>query len=249
MSFSADWLSLRTDADERARSPALASRLADHFAGRDGLRILDLGAGHGSNMRLTGRHLPARQHWTLLDADADLLSRVEALEGVVFETRVVDLEGDLTPILTEDWDLVTASALFDLCGADWIDRFVAGLSVLRCPLYALLSYDGREEWVPSHREDAEVLAAFHADQMRDKGLGVSLGPNAHGYLAEGLHQAGYRVFEATSDWELDASRDNGLIAALAEATGAVASNPNWAKERHRASRVMIGHKDLLAISG
>ncbi|MEM7667820.1 MAG: SAM-dependent methyltransferase [Pseudomonadota bacterium] len=247
MSFSADWLTRRADADRRARNADLANRLAGHFADASGMRILDLGAGHGSNMRLTSPHLPAGQRWMLMDADEDLLARASAPEGVSFETGLIDLANDLTPVLNRGWDLVTASALFDLCGADWLDRFVASLAAARLPLYAVLSYDGREDWSPPHVDDAAVLAAFHADQTTDKGLGQSLGPRAHSYLVNGLRAAGYDVAEGRSDWDLTVPTDADLIADLATGTGGVAANAGWVAARQRANRVVIGHMDLFAI--
>ncbi|MBY8975273.1 class I SAM-dependent methyltransferase [Rhodobacteraceae bacterium NNCM2] len=247
MSFSADWLSLRVEADKAARNRDLASRLEAHFAGRSSLRVLDLGAGTGSNMRLTSRHLPPGQHWILADADAALLERAEASAGVSHEGRVCDLATDVDALLKEAPDLVTASALFDLCGADWLDDFAAKLAARGAAFYAVLNYDGREEWAPTHPDDAAVLAAFHADQRRDKGLGPSLGPSAHDHLAGALRNAGFDVHEGASDWHLRQPRDGALIVALAEGTGAVAGNTGWTEARRTAEAVMIGHKDLLAL--
>ncbi len=121
-------------------------------------------------------------------------------------------------------------------------------------LYAALTYDGREAWQPPHPLDAEVLEAFQADQRRDKGLGPALGPAAHDHLAACLRAQGYRVSEARSDWTLAQPADAALIAALAEGTAAAVAprigaerSEAWRAARTGAERVVIGHRDLLAL--
>ncbi|MEM1343701.1 MAG: class I SAM-dependent methyltransferase [Pseudomonadota bacterium] len=252
--FDADWLSLRTVADDRARNRRLAVALSDHFAGEAHLRILDLGAGTGATMRAVSPLLPDAQTWVLCDNDPALLAKAQApAPKHRVETIVADLSQDPAPLFVARPDLVTASAFFDLVSAAWIEHFVGVLAAHRVPLYAALSYDGREAWHPAHSLDTAALAAFHTDQRRDKGLGAALGPEAHAHLAECLAAAGYRVQSGDSDWVLRAPEDTPLIAALA-AGSAAAIQPTlgpeadvWAKARAAATHVCIGHKDLLAV--
>ncbi|MDH3667762.1 MAG: class I SAM-dependent methyltransferase [Paracoccaceae bacterium] len=251
--FSADWLALRAGADRRARDPGLAKRLSEIFSGRDRLRVLDIGSGTGANMRATAPLIEASQHWVLADNDASLLARAEAPAGVTFETRRVDLAADLATLFDPAPNLVTASAFFDLCGADWLSAFVTRLAEDRAIFYTVLTYDGRETWLPPHHLDAAVLDAFHADQRRDKGLGPALGPEAHSALAGLLKEHGFGVFEAQSDWDLQQPRDAALISALAEGGGAATAAivgpeiDGWMAARRDASAVTIGHRDLLAV--
>ncbi len=102
--------------------------------------------------------------------------------------------------------------------------------------------------------DAAVLAAFHADQRRDKGLGPALGPDAHAHLADRLSKLGYEVFEGSSDWKLKQPADAALIAALADGSAAAVAEAvgadradDWRAARVTAHRVTIGHRDLLAL--
>lgn len=252
--FAADWLALRAPADARARNAGVAAALTRAFAGRGPLIVLDLGAGTGNDMAATAPLLPGPQHWRLADSDPSLLARAGAPPGVSFETVEADLAAGLAPLLDPAPDLVAASALFDLVGAAWLDRFVAALAGRRLPLLAVLSYTGRESWAPAHPEDDAVLAAFHADQRRDKGLGPGLGPEAHACLAGALRAAGFAVTEGPSDWTLEAPRDAALIAALAEGTArAVAPAIGaeraeaWRAARTQARRVTVSHADLLAL--
>jgi len=254
--FSADWLGLRAGADGRARNAALAARLAGHFAERTGgLRIVDLGAGSGNNMAATAPLLGPAQHWVLADADAGLLARARARVpwGATIELQLTDLACGVGALLRPAPDLVTASAFFDLCGAAWIERFADALAVSGAALYTVLSYDGREVWEPAFAGDAAALSAFHADQRRDKGLGPAMGPDAHDHLARCLAARGYRVEEGPSDWVLETPRDAALIAALAEGSAAAVrpalgrAAEDWWTVRKGAARVVIGHKDLLAL--
>ncbi len=129
-------------------------------------------------MRATAPLLGPGQRWRLVDGDAELLARADPPAGVAAEPVLADLGGDLAPLFDPAPDLVTASAFFDLCGAAWIDRLVGHAAAAGATLYAVLTYDGREAWAPPYPLDAAALAAFHADQRRDKGLGPALGPDA-----------------------------------------------------------------------
>lgn len=249
MSFSADWLALRRDADFRARNRKLSENLSEFFRGRAGITVLDLGAGTGANLAATAPLLPLPQHWRLVDNDPALLARVEAPEGVTVEVVTADLAEGVP--LDPRPDLVTASAFFDLAGARWLDRFVADLARTGAAFYTVLTYDGREDWEGAN--DRFVLAAFHDDQRRDKGLGPALGPDAHAHLADRLRAAGYTVAEGESDWHLEAPRDAALIAALADGTADAVepvlgvSAADWVRERRAVPRVTVGHRDLLAL--
>ncbi|GMG81888.1 hypothetical protein LNKW23_11010 [Paralimibaculum aggregatum] len=253
--FAADWLRLRASADRRARNRQLAAALQRHFAGHRAVTVLDLGAGSGNNMAATAPLLPKSQHWRLVDSDPVLLAAARPAPGVVQTTLRADLARGIGPLLVPRPDLVTASAFFDIAGAAWIDRLVADLAGAGLPLYAVLSYTGHERWDPPHPADEAALAAFHVDQQRDKGLGPALGPAAAAHLAAALQAAGYRVEQGASDWQLEATRDAGLIAALARSSAAAvapALGPaaaDWGTARERASRVTISHTDILALPG
>ncbi len=251
--FAADWLALRAPADARARNRQVADALTEAFAGHQGLTILDLGAGTGNNMAMTAPLLPMPQRWILVDSDPALLDRAVAPAGVEIIRRIADLADGLAPLLQTMPDLVTASALFDLAGRDWIADAAAALARARLPLHAVLSYTGSEIWRPSHPLDDKALAAFHADQQRDKGLGPALGPQAHRALAEALSAMGYRIVEGASDWVLERPRDAALIGAMAEGSAAAIAptlgpdTDTWLAARRTATWLRVSHSDLLAL--
>lgn len=249
--FSAGWLALRAGADAKARNSALLDRLTSRAGGRP-LLIADLGGGTGATHRALAPRLPAA-HWRILDHDAALLEAIPP--GPDLETVVINLAAAPDAVFENAPDLVTASAFFDLVSLDWVRRFAALLAAARIPLYAALTYDGREDWHPAPPHEAQALSGFHRDMRADKGFGPALGPAAHGALAATLRNHGYAVHEGESDWRLARPADRDLIEALADGGAAAdavraalspAARQDWRKGRRAAESVRIGHRDLLA---
>ena len=273
--FSPDWLALREPADHAARNPQVLAAVGSTFAERQALSVVDLGSGTGSNLRGSYSLLPARQHWTLVDADSRLLSVArrklaewadEALEQgeelvlrkddktLTVDFRQADLTKELEWVLGWQPDLVTAAALFDLASVRWLERFVASLVSMRLPLYTVLTYDGRESWEPAHADDQRMLAAFHHHQHSDKGFGPAAGPEATEALAQAFRKAGCAVTVGESPWQLGPVRSDlirelaaGMAAAVAE-TGHVSPEAiaSWLEAKRGAASVTIGHQDLRA---
>ncbi|KRE02248.1 hypothetical protein ASE63_07745 [Bosea sp. Root381] len=273
--FSPEWLALREPADHAARNPQVLAAVGAHFAPKAAVTVVDLGCGAGSNLRGTYASLPPRQHWTLVDADAALLDATrrtlanwadEAREqgeelvltkgahAITVDMRKADLTTDLEWVLGWQPDLVAAAALFDLASKRWIERFVAALTSQKLPLYAVLTYDGRESWKPVHKGDARVLAAFKHHQRGDKGFGPAAGPDANDMMAEAFRKAGFAVSIGDSAWRLDArygelvpTMAKGIAEAVLE-TGQVdpATVAGWLEARAGAASALIGHQDLWA---
>ncbi|MFG1399559.1 SAM-dependent methyltransferase [Roseixanthobacter pseudopolyaromaticivorans] len=250
--FSAQWLALREPADVAARHAGLAAdlalRLARHAGGADReQRIVDLGAGTGSNLRATAPLLGPRQSWRLLDHDSALLEEARAalaawgaergmavqsagsrlvLEGkgrhIAISFAEADLAAGLGAIGTGEPHLVTASAFFDLVSAEWIARFAAQVAQQGALFYTVLTCDGRDAWHPGHAADGEIARAFQAHQARDKGFGPAAGPQASTLLAEAFQRQGYGTREESSPWRLG-PHHGPLIAALAQGTAGAAA--------------------------
>lgn len=273
--FSPDWLALREPADHDGRNPQLLAAVGAAFASKPSVTVIDLGCGAGSNLRGAFSVLPDRQHWTLVDADPRLLAAARARladwaesaqeqgeelilakdgKTIGVDFRQADLTKDLEWVLGWQPDLVTAAALFDLASARWLERFVAALVSLRLPLYAVLTYDGRESWRPPHPADARMLAAFVHHQHTDKGFGPSAGPEATEVMAQAFRKAGCAVSTGESPWRLDDGHRPlmrelaaGIAAAVTE-TGHVEPEivADWLAARREAEFGRIGHHDLWA---
>ena len=74
--FDERWLALREPCDHAARSGALAARFVEAVGPSP--RLVDLGAGTGSNLRYLAPRLPTAQRWLLVDHDPALLRQARA---------------------------------------------------------------------------------------------------------------------------------------------------------------------------
>jgi hypothetical protein len=275
--FSAEWLALREAADRRARSPALlnATRLwADRFLVSDRpLRILDLGAGAGANVRFLAPQLPAPQVWTLIDGDTRLLdlacsARERGRIVPMFSRGLVQMQaiardlaaaGSLRDV-RRGAHLITASALFDLVSEAWCRRLIRELARPGAALLAALTYDGRIALHPPHPSDAIARILFNRHQRSDKGFGPALGPAAARTLIRLASAAGAQVIVARSDWRLGRG-DTALLRPLLRAWAAAAQEvqperaadiDSWLALRDaQVGAVMlgavVGHLDVLAV--
>jgi hypothetical protein len=264
--FSEDWLDFREPVDHRSRDLRLPGLLAFHMRGRPA-RILDLGAGTGSNLRALAPFLGPEQEWTLYDHDVKLLQaalrKLNAKRGAAWETMIEDNRVQITPRQRnlaqglsldelQGFSLVTASALFDLYSKEAILALVDSLAELNIGFYTALTYNGAQTWEPPHPADKAMLRAFLMHQKRDKGLGPAAGPDATTFLAEAFAAKGYVVETADSPWVLDQADSQvlqmlalGMLQAVQE-TGEVPRDvmAQWlAFERTGAT---VGHTDLLA---
>ena len=270
--FSIDWLDLREAADRRAREDKLLEQarhwLKTHNTQGTARTAVDLGAGTGSTLRAfstSSSQAIDRESlsWRLVDQDAKLLTEARRRHGGShrLETHELDLT-DIAALPLKGAHLITASALFDLVSADFIETLVGALQSQSqqqpVGFYAALNYDGATRWTPAHPLDEAVLIAFNHDQQRDKGFGVALGPDAGQYMEQLFKSSGFRVLTANSPWVLDGADNklvNSLISGIADA---VAKDPaldaadlqDWTQFRkaHSATGTCeVGHTDLLVL--
>lgn len=272
--FSPDWLALREPVDHRSRDAGLARALAQAFEDTSRIEVVDMGCGTGSNLRGTYLHLPQHQSWTLVDYDprllqaardtlvawadthstnADALALTKGHHHLEVRFREADLNASLDDVIAAGTNLVTAAAFFDLASPAFIGRLAAIVTRQRAAFYTTLTYNGQQEWTPSHPADRAMATAFHAHQRGDKGLGEAAGPAAPTALATAFQAAGYQVQEADSPWLLGAA-DIDLIAQLATGfaaavreTGDVGSDSidDWSGVSR--SSAVVGHTDTLAL--
>ncbi|MGH7032247.1 MAG: hypothetical protein ACREFL_00785 [Stellaceae bacterium] len=287
--FSRAWLKLRESADLAARDPHLARRFAAALRRQPGraLQLIDLGAGTGATCRALMPRIGGNQDWLLIDHDPSLLAaqleemtlwarrqgypilagggRITIASGAArwhVTGRALDLARDWDALETLEADGVTASALFDLVSAEWIEHFAAWLDRRGLPLLAMLTADGRRLWEPPLPGDEQVSAGFSDHQSGDKGFGPALGGAAPAALARALSARGFDIAQAASDWRLGV-REAILLAELiaGEAEAAAAARPldkgmieDWETGRRRLLenaklKLAIGHRDVLALPG
>jgi SAM-dependent methyltransferase len=297
--FAADWLALREPADARARSRRLSEQLVTWLGARPGdgpVAVLDLGCGRGSNLRWLAPRLGGDQHWICLDRDPTLLGALIRETGTwaaqlemevrprpdgarlagrgaawEVETRALDLADGITDLGFRAGTLVTASALLDLVGEEWLDSLVRQVADRDCPQLYALSYDGRVTLEPREPLDGLVIALINGHQRRDKGLGPALGPSAARRLLGVANGLGLVSASEDSDWVLEPGEtaiqgaliDGWSEAALEQAAAAVGTSAHGARRRtesieqwraarlaHLAagrSRIRVGHQDILLL--
>ncbi|WP_223814246.1 class I SAM-dependent methyltransferase [Roseicitreum antarcticum] len=216
--------------------------------------IVDLGSGTGSTLRAFAPLLGGAAAWRLVDSDPALLAQAALSAGPDVTMHPLDLR-TLYDLPLSGANLVTASALLDLCSGDWLTRLAARLKEQSVAFYAALNYDGVMTWSQPDRDDAAVTAAFNRHQRSDKGFGPALGPDSARVAAAAFAEAGFRVTEADSPWILgpeEAPLQSQLIDGIASAAaGAGEANARaWAARRRdlvRDGQCYIGHRDLLAL--
>jgi len=234
--FDAAWLDRREPADAASRNTALARQLASYLEAVPCLRIADLGAGTGANLRWLAPQLGGVQHWHLLESDPALLAGMSTRLGswaadhgdratprpsglALRETlrvtwHAADLAMEPLPrelLHGEPFHLVTASALADLVSARWLTRLAHCCAGGGSAVLLAINYDGRMHLHPPHPMDARVRDAINGHQLRDKGFGQALGPGSTAFATAALARYGFRVSQARSDWRLTPDdRDLGL---------------------------------------
>jgi SAM-dependent methyltransferase len=265
-SFTADWLTLREPYDAMAVDHGLLEVLARWADTRPGgLRVVDLGAGTGANLRRLAPLLGSGQRWTLVELDPALVAAAgeasPAAASVDAGYRRFDLARDLERVADDGpVDLLAASALLDLVSEGWLRRLATLCQHLGCALYASLTYDGRVAWTPEDPRDRAAHHAVDRHQRTDKGFGPALGPDAPPALARLLATADGTLCTAASDWRLgpdDAEIQRELLRGYAEAAEAIAPDRAEAFRawRHRRqehllagrSELTVGHQDLLFV--
>jgi SAM-dependent methyltransferase len=260
--FDKSWLALREPADREARARPLIDALCRHLQGKaDSPSLLDIGCGTGSTYRTLSPVMPTTTRWQLLDYDPQLLLEAESQIGpsTAVTFRRHDLN-DLEGLPLDGVSVVTASALFDLCSADFCDRFVDRLARQKSGLYAALNYDGVMAWSEAHPLDDRVVESFNRHQRLDKGFGPALGPDATEHLSRLLGARGYAVEIETSSWQLgpkhhalQAELLHGIRQPVTEiGTISPAELEEWLDFRLAAitmpdSSCVVGHTDLLAL--
>jgi SAM-dependent methyltransferase len=266
--FSAEWLALREPADTRARAEPLAQLIADGLQDAAELRVLDLGAGTGANVRYLAKLLPEHTHWLLTDNDQALLdqaaARLRATAGGAppprIETRAVDLTHAVNWTNDDIWagrDLITASALLDLVSEQWLVALAHRCRDAGAAVLFALTYNGELRCSPAEPEDEMVREFVNGHQRTNKGFGLALGPDAAESAARVFDELGYEVWRQESDWELgqeSVELQTQIIEGWAEAAAIIApeeaaSLDSW-KTRRLAhvtagrSRLIVGHEDL-----
>ena len=238
--FSEIWLSLREPVDHAARDISLTSQLASWACQKQNLRVVELGAGTGSNLRYLLPTLGHHQHWTVFDKDPELIGKLpdllepwavendcelrlvnadlklqHARYSATINCKITDLARNLETIAADGMDLITASALLDLTSSQWLDKLAGLISDHQSACLFALNYDGLVHWQPELEADEAVTELLNQHQLSEKGFGKALGPAAGNYLAQRLQHLGRQTAVCASPWRIDSTL-KGLQLAIVE---------------------------------
>jgi len=260
--FAAEWLALRERYDLAARNPNVLDAVTASLKSAASVHVVDLACGSGSTLRTLHSHLPARQHWDLVDNDPDLLALARSRnldKDVTLKAIPLDLSRRFEAALGEGIGLITMSALLDLVSETWLHRFARAVAARALPVYAALTYDGRTNIAPADPLDTAIISAVNAHQRTDKGFGPALGPSAAGSAIARFESLGYSLVSGESDWVIgpdDREMQNELLEGWASAareigTPGAAEIANWLTRRKVAvsqglSSMRVGHVDFFA---
>jgi SAM-dependent methyltransferase len=260
--FVAEWLALRERYDLAARNPNVLDAVTASLKAAASVHVVDLACGSGSTLRTLHPHLPARQHWDLVDNDPDLLAlaRNRNLDkDVTLNAVPLDLSRSFEAVLGEGINLITISALLDLVSETWLRQFSHAIAARALPLYVALTYDGRVDLSPGDPLDTAIVSAVNAHQRTDKGFGPALGPSAASSTIARFESLGYSLVSGESDWVIgpdDREMQTELLegwASAAHEMGTLSGGEivGWLTRRKAAvsqglSSMRVGHVDFFA---
>ncbi len=224
-----DWLTLRRDADARARTESTEALL--HAVALPGaqkrlspLDVVDLGTGTGNNALYLMPNLASagvhHQRWILVDSDADQLdvavsdiaeqaSRVSEAIGaeLTIETKTccLDMGTDMDDVPMKGAQLVTGAALLNRVSGHWITDLSSRLEHFRVGAALMaLTIDGHVQWSPMEPAyDDEMAAAYHASLKSDCGFGKAVGTDAITTFGRAMVARGTTVQCFDASWVLD----------------------------------------------
>ena len=259
---SVEWLTLREDADGRARSRQLASMAARMFS--PPIIVHDLGSGTGSMLRWLAPALPGPQTWVLHDWNSALLDHAaeRALDSTGHGAAVRTSLKDVAHLREDDLEgasLVTMSALLDVLTLEEAQAIVAACVGAGTPGLFTLTVTGEVRLVPVNPGDRMFESAFNDHQRRTVDGRRLLGPDAAATVVDLFRAAGWSVRTADSPWRLDSTEPalvyewlEGWLAAAVEERPAL---HEWADEYQQTRlaqldagqlSVVVQHRDVFA---
>jgi hypothetical protein len=172
--------------------------------------------------------------------------------------RTLELARGLPTLGFTPGTLVAASALLDLVSAAWLQSLIDQARDAGAAMLFALTVDGRIVWRPCDPEDDMVALLFAQHQRRDKGFGPALGAQAAAVTLQQMAGAGYRTWQAPTDWHIDGALDaemqQAMVQGIADAAAEQQTAAQPAVRAWQARRLAlvngtclrVGHTDIVA---
>lgn len=230
--FDPQWLALRYKYDAEARNTLLEANCLQYFEQLSHLRLVDVGAGTGSNCFYLLQKFSQHQHWYLIDhnpvllqaAKAQFLQRiathnfqliqekenylswkeVDKQITVEFKKGILQHINKLIPI--ENIDLICANAVFDLFTLTEFEEFAQAIFKHNIPFYTTINY-AQMSFSQNTNEDSLFVDYYEKHMQRQMPQGKPMGKTVIKNLQQLFSEKGYKVTLGKSNWQLTPNSD------------------------------------------
>lgn len=226
--FTVEWLSERYRFDAAARNKEVEQSCIKHFQNYKQIKIVDIGAGHGSNFFYLFPKFPQHQEWVFVELNASLLETAflrlahfakahnypfkRTTKTFTFnangkEISIYSLHAsflDLGQSLAlETVNLLTAGAVFDLLSVELFEQFATQLIPFQIPLLSTINYAGMRFW-PQQKEDTQFLQLYEAHMLRMQNFGQSMGADCMRHMLAFFEKKQITCHVGDSNWAVAA---------------------------------------------
>ncbi|HQU51949.1 MAG TPA: hypothetical protein PK643_03005 [Saprospiraceae bacterium] len=198
-----EWLQHRYEYDAEARWALPLLQWIEQYP-RKIYRIVDLGAGLGSNLRFWSKRINGAQDWTLVEIDESLIAQGSIwLEHLPDGVSARYMHKDFLTYLRQQPppDLLLCNALLDVLTARQVVDLLDYVWANDLPLMSSINYSGME-FFPGLPEDQRFIAAYEAHMEREQSTGYALGRSLEPLLA--TISGPYDVAMHASPWKVPA---------------------------------------------
>ncbi|MEW5900794.1 MAG: hypothetical protein AB1715_04970 [Acidobacteriota bacterium] len=227
------WLEERYAYDARARNRNLEKLVAADLKAFRFLRIVDLGAGLGANLRYYSDFFDCDQEWYCVEKDLALceaffphLERWAFEQGwscrrdsqlIILQKKKKTVTASLLPgsfipfptaLASIPLDLGLANAVFDLVSGQQFSFLAEALASRAVPLLATLNYVSMR-FVPSRIEDQRIIKLYDQTMTFPGPAGTPMGPRCAAVMKKILKESDYQVADGKSPWTI--SGDDGSL--------------------------------------
>ncbi|MDB4442919.1 hypothetical protein N9157_00265 [Saprospiraceae bacterium] len=221
------WHDERFKYDCEARNQAVEQACLSHFDGKNGITIVDLGSGTGSNCLYFFEKFPFHQNWIFIEKEEKVskyaLNRlsIEADKKgyeVIHGTNQLELKKESKSIkikyLTDSFlnlvdlvnldevDLVMASAVFDLISFSQFVDFGSVLLEKRLPLFTTLNY-AEMNFNSDSPSDVVFIEKYESFMNRPQEFGKAMGKKCPRILVDFFQKQEAKIKYGPSIWKLE----------------------------------------------
>ena len=127
--FENSWLFQREKIDNISKSKLIIKKINNFFKIEQGIKLMDLGTGTGSNFRFLSRKIvQKKQHWTLIDISKKSLLAAKnkiSISNKIESLSIINknLIKNINQVDFNEFDIITGSAFLDIMPFDWFKKF------------------------------------------------------------------------------------------------------------------------------